>query len=212
MASRSYALERGGPKVLRLTWGRGLRDFEVALGDRRLRLDPAAVRAGTSATLPDGSALHVRYARRSFWSIAFRDDLHVERDGVPVPGSDGDPRVIGRRAARVMAFFGLLRVGFLLLFHLFSRQPGGVPGPVQVVMLSGLALLVLAALAALGLRLAVALGAGLVGLEVGVAVATGVGATPVALLIQLLLVAHLASAWRRMRPRAPRPALGQVFG
>jgi hypothetical protein len=211
MASRSYALERGGPKVLRLTWRRGLRDFEVAFGERLLKLDPAAVRAGTSATLPDGSALHVRYARRSFWSIAFRDDLHVERDGVPVPGSDGDPRVIGRRAARVMAFFGLLRVAFLLLFHLFSRQPG-TPGPVQVLVLSGLALLVLAVLAAYGLRLAVALGAGLVGLEVVVAVAAGVGATPVALLIQILLVAHLASAWRRMRPRAPRPALGQVFG
>src|SRR5512138_1146217 len=106
MPKRKFALERGGPKQLRVSWRRGLRDFEVALdGAGAWRLEPAAVRAGAAVTLPGGATLRVQWVKRRWWSIGFRDALRLERDGVPVPGSDLDPRVVARGGGRLMLLF-----------------------------------------------------------------------------------------------------------
>ncbi|HEY6002395.1 MAG TPA: hypothetical protein VIV57_05925 [Anaeromyxobacter sp.] len=210
MAKRKYALERGGPKRLFVRWRRGFKDFEVAFEGKAWKLDPALLAGGASLTLADGSSLLVQRLKRRWWSIGLRDELHVERDGVPVPGSDGDPRVLGRRAASVLLLFGLLRVLFVGLWFTFQRVGGGgaVLNPVAA---EGALLAVLGILAAFGLRLPVLLGAALLVAELLVSVASGLRVGPFALVIQVLVIVHLVRTWRRMRPRERQPSLASVF-
>lgn len=207
MARKRLALERGGPRRLELRWGWRLRAFQVSFDGTVWQLDRPTLATGVTLVLPDGSSLFVQSVKRRWWSIAFRDELRVERNGVPVPGSDGDPRVIGRGAASVLVFFGLLRFVFVTLWMVFSRPGSLAPNPLA---LEGLTLIVLGILAAFGQRLPIALGAGLLVAEILVFAASGM-LNPVGLLIQVLVIVHLVHAWRRMRPRPPQPSLGSVF-
>jgi hypothetical protein len=214
MTERRYALERGGPKDLRIRWRRGFADLEVALGDGAWRLDRAAVDAGASVVLPGGSTLLVHRVRRRWWSVALRDDLRVERDGVPVPASDGDPRTIGRRAARLILLLALMRVGFVGLWFVFSRtgpEWAGMNVAGAMFLGAGAALVLLAVLAWLGKRLAVALAAGLFSLELAASYAFLGGRPGIGTLILVLVIVHLVQAWQRMRPRAAQPNLASVF-
>lgn len=207
MPSRRFALERGGPKRLRARWRRGPKDFEIAFDDAApWRLDPASLSTGASLVLPDGSSLLVSWIKRRWWWIG-RDELRLERDGVPVPGSDGDPRVIGRGAGSLLLLFGFLR--FVLLWAWSSLQPAVDVG--SLVVLDAAALAVLGILAALGLRLPVLLGAVLLVAETLGAVASGMRVNPLGLLVQALVVVHLFRAFGRMRPRPRQPSVPSVF-
>jgi hypothetical protein len=206
MAKRKYALERGGPKRLFVRWRRGFKDFEVAFDGKAYELERRLLESGASLTLGDGSSLFVQRVKRRWWSIGFRDELRVDRDGVPVPGSDGDPRVVGRGAGGVLILFGLLRLLFLAPWLLFARSPAFLP-----VVAEGIGLTVLGVLALLGLRLPVALGAGLLVAESLALVALGRVPNPAGVVIQVLVVVYLVRAWRRMRPRLPQPSLASVF-
>ncbi|HET8538561.1 MAG TPA: hypothetical protein VFL83_01685 [Anaeromyxobacter sp.] len=216
MASRRYALERGGPRRLRVRWGWRLKGFEVALDGQAWTLDRAAVLAGASITLPGGSTLFVQNVRRRWWSVALRDDLRVDLDGAPVPGSDGHPRTIGRRAASVIALFGLLRLFLVAMWVSLASAPDAnaisASFTFNLAAVDGAVLLVLAIPAALALRPAVVLAAGLLGVELAVSLLFAGGrASGLGVLIQVLVIVHLVDAWRRMRPRSPSPSLAAVF-
>lgn len=210
MATRKFALERGGPKRLELRWRRGLKDFEVSVDGTTWKLEPDAVRAGAAVALAGGSALFVKWDRRRFWSVAFRDDLRVERDGVPLPGSDGDPRVIARRASRVILLFGFLRVLFVGLLQAFDPSAVVASGS-MLVALSGLVLLALGAVAAFGRRLPLAIAAGLLALELAVMLGMSLRLAPTGIVVQALVIVHLVQSWQRARPRVAAPTLGAIF-
>ncbi len=211
MAKRSYALERGGPKVLGLRWGGEMRDFEVTLGAATWKLDRAALAAGATLALPDGSSLLVKKPDRA-WYMLFesRNALIVECDGVPVPGSDGEPRVLGRRVGGLILLFGLARsVGLAVLV----AQPGvqSLARSFLVVAAEGAILVALGILAVAGRRLPVGLAAGLMSVEVLFTLVWGVAPHPLGVLFEMLVIVHLARGWSRMRPRERRPSLAQVF-
>ncbi len=184
-------------------------DVEVSLDGQAWKLDRAGLLAGTTITIPGGSALLVRSVRRRWWSVALRDDLLVELDGVPLPGSDGHPRTIGRRAAILIALVGIVQALGIVLWVVSQHERSGPEPPWSAALASGgPTLLALAALAALGLRLPVLLAAILLGIEV---VASVRGASPAAIVILALVVVHLVGAWNRMRPRASTPSLAKIF-
>jgi hypothetical protein len=225
MASRSYALERGGPKALRLRWGFGMRSFEVTFGDRSWPLDRRQLKDGATIVLPDGSSLLVQRLHRPWYSIDSRSALVVERDGLPVPGSDGDPRVLGRRAGGLIVLFGALRALTLVVMVLSSAETGASPRPVGLspglvpaasravlatAAVGGLLLLVLGVLAILGRRRPVVIAAAVLGLEMPLSLVGG-PPNPVGILIQALVAVHLFRTWKRMAPRERRPSLAQVF-
>jgi hypothetical protein len=201
---RNYALERGGPKRLHLRWRFRHRGFQVTLDQGPAwTIERPSLLAGTTLVLPDGSSLHVRWVKRRWYSIGMRDELRVERDGVPVPGSDGDPRVIGRQVGGLLLVLALLR---LLLFAIAlpsTRAPSNLIGLV----LEGGAVLVLGVLAWSGVRTAALIAAVLFGLEAVVALVAAPGAT----VIQALIAAHLIRAWRKMKPRARIQSLREIF-
>jgi hypothetical protein len=212
MAKRSYAFERGGPKLLHLRWRWRMRDFQVEVGGASWTLDTSSLLGGTTLILADGSSLHVRLSKPSWWSVGRRKELLVERDGVPVPGSDGHPLVIGRRAASLILFFAFLRILFILLWQIFDRSrsaPGG--GLSAVFGLATITLLVLGIIAMFGRRLPVILAAGVFALETVVALAGGVRPNPLGLIILVAVVVELVRAWRRMVPRQRAPSLASVF-
>lgn len=210
MPKRRFAIERGGPKRLELRWKGRLKELRVELDGQVWAPEPAAVRAGTSLTIPGGSTLFVQQVKRKWWSVALRDDLRIELDGVPVPGSDGDPSVLGRRAARLIALFGLVRL--LAGYALVSRgvELSGSPGG-AIILCQGAALMVLALLAGLGLRPAVVLSAGLLAIELVASLVLVSGPSGLGTLIQVLVMVHLFQVWRTMKPRAPVATLASVF-
>jgi hypothetical protein len=88
MPKQSYALEPGGEKKLQLSWELGWKDFKIFINnqpigtiDSKKELD-----AGKHFLLPDQSTLEVRL-KATFYSTG----LELLRNGVPIPGSLGDP-------------------------------------------------------------------------------------------------------------------------
>lgn len=211
MAGRRYALERGGPRELQLRWRWGMRDFEVLLGPSSWKLDRPLLRSGATIVLPDGCSLFVQHVKPPWWSIGRRKELLVERDRVPVPGSDGHPRVVGRRAARLILLFAFLRIFFIVLWGAFQRGGPRWGGLLAFLPLEAVVLTVLGILAAFGFRLPVVLAAGLFALEVLVVFASGNTPNPIGVLILVIVIVNLVSAWRRMSPRRREPSLASVF-
>jgi hypothetical protein len=99
MPIRQFALEPGGP--LRLAVRIEGEVVDLAFDGARLggfRSDMEAD-AGRTFLLPDGSSLHVeRFAPAK---------LHILRNGVPVPGSDGDFATRARSVANWVMFSGV---------------------------------------------------------------------------------------------------------
>jgi hypothetical protein len=166
--------------------------------------------------LPDGSSLLVRLVKPAWWSVGRHRQLLVERDGMPLPGSDGHPLAVGRRAGRLILFLVVLRVLFFMLWRLFDQQGRSGGGSVGVfgalLPLETPILLVLGIAALFGRRLPVALAAGLFALEAfALLVASGGVPNPFGLLIQVLVTVELVRAWREMAPRQRVPSLASVF-
>jgi len=204
MASRSYALESGGPKRLRLSWRLGLRDFRVAEGDSSWALDRAALRQGVTIVLGDGSSLLVKVQRPPWWSVGMGREILLECDGAAVPGSDGHPRQVGRRAARLILLFALLQFALLLLLGIFSPQRARTDLEL-VILLSPFALTALGAFAFFGSRLAVLLASLFFALQLVLALVGDGRPNPTAIVIQAAVAASLGTAWSRMRPRSAKP-------
>ena len=199
MRTQRFALERRGPKRLEVRWPRG-RGAEILLdGALAGAVGPDALAIGGRLALPDGSRLTVRRVARRWWSVAFRDEVLLERGGAPVPGSDGDPRTIGRRAGRLLLLYGFAVAVLTLLFRIFSRPGthlgGGHEGP---------ALLLFGVLALLGQRWPILLGAVLILADSALALAQDGLASPVGLLVRGLVAFHLVQAWQRTAPPPER--------
>jgi hypothetical protein len=91
--SRSYAIERGGPARLVLSWEGSYRAIRVSLDGVDVEVDPKKLDA---VKLPDGSTVALKM--RGMLGIEIR------RNGEVLPGSDLDPRRVLKNAA----FLGLL--------------------------------------------------------------------------------------------------------
>lgn len=204
MGKRNYALERGGPKRIHLRWRLRFRDFRVAFDEGPAwTLDRGSLFTGATLVLPDGSSLFVRRVKRPWYSIGLRDELRVERDGVPVPGSDGDPRVIGRQVGSLLFVLALLR---LLVVAAAAPSTREVTFILWMLAETGL-VLILGVLAWLGVRRAVVVAAGLFALETMPAII----ALPAAGVIQALIAVHLIIAWRNMKPKVKVANLREIF-
>lgn len=102
MPKKQFALEAGGPKRLHLKWKGIWKNMEVRLDEQLLGTveNQAMLKQGRSFALPDGSQLLVKL------TSGVGAELQVSRDGVPLPGSGGDPVARVATAAHVMMFIG----------------------------------------------------------------------------------------------------------
>jgi len=145
--SRAFPLDRGGPERLTLSWEGPYGDARAALdGVDCASFDTAKLRRrGDTVALPDGSKLFVR--------VRGLLGLEVRRDGVALPGSDFDPKIVLRNAGILLVVIGGPIDAMTDAVRVSRGGPIGWP-----VWLDG-AMLVLGVATALGLRFALALGA-----------------------------------------------------
>ena len=217
MARRRYALERGGPRRLEVRWRWRRRDMEVLLDGARVAgpFDRAAFERGATFMLPDATTLTVRWVKPAWWTFSAGAELRVERQGVPVPRSDGDPHVIGRRAARVVGAFGMLTFLFAVGWRFFAKPGVAQPGALLGVAAEGLLLLFLALLGLFGLRFPILVAAILFGLNalaaVGFGLQEGSVPSPIGLFIQIAVAIFLFRSWRRMKPLPPPVEVARIF-
>lgn len=207
MPTRTFRLEEGGPKRLELSWRGNFEHFQVRVDGGLLgESERQALSRGESWRLPDGSQLGVKLHHEGFRLLL------VEREGRPVPGSEGHPTAAARSAAWWLLF---LCFGFLLWDYFVLRTRTELTG------VTGLQVLSLAASGAIGLSGLVALRRPGVGLLAGILFAAlrtveagsrwqpyGV---PRALLLLLVLLFPVLSALYVLKRAptvsgAPRPA------
>jgi hypothetical protein len=88
MPSKRYAVDRGGPRRLEITWQNPWKDMTIRFDEQPV--GAIATRqellAGRQFKLPDKSTLRIQLVKRSIDS-----ELHILRDGRAVPGSFTDP-------------------------------------------------------------------------------------------------------------------------
>jgi hypothetical protein len=216
MTTRRFALERGGPRRLEVRWRWPRRDARVSLDGVPVGapLDRRTFLRGRTLALPDGTALIVRWAKPEWWSVGLGGELRLERQGVPVPGSDGDPPVVARRAARLAGFFGAL---MLLIGGAWALAAKAAAAATWAVVLGaeGLVVLVLAVVGAFGVRGAILAAAVVLAFD-GVAQSAlvlwvGGYPNPLGLAIRAAMVVQLVRSWRRMRALPAPVEVARVF-
>jgi len=91
MIRRVFAFERGGAERLEISWKPFWKDAQVTLDGTVVGKfeTKRQLEAGDTFALPDGSQLHVQLKVIVFVP---RPELHLRRNGEPLPGSDGDPK------------------------------------------------------------------------------------------------------------------------
>lgn len=99
MPSKRYALEPKGEPRLEVSWKWNYKDVVVKLDGFEVgRIDtPQELKLGRTFALIDGSTLHVQLA-----DSLHRKELLLTRNGVPLPGSSGDPDTVIKTAAGVL--------------------------------------------------------------------------------------------------------------
>lgn len=125
MPTKKFALEKGGPERLEVEWRGNFKDFEVRLDGVLLgSFDNAkALKAGGSFSLEDGSTLEVKLA------TALVPELHLTRNGAPVPGSAADPEQRVQAAAGMIFFISGVNTVLGLLagaFNIYFLQSMGL--------------------------------------------------------------------------------------
>lgn len=110
MPTKSYAIERGGPKRLTLDWQRGFKDIQVTFDGQPLGviLDQKALKEGARFKLPDGSTLDI-------YKKANRATISITQDGLQIPDSAEDPF----KKVQAAGTISLSIAGFTLLSTLF---------------------------------------------------------------------------------------------
>ncbi len=119
MAVQTFALEKGGPRRLLLSWKISWRDMQIRL-DGSLIGEIATqqeLRQGHEFTLPDGSTLSVKLVNRMLWS-----ELQVLRDGVPLPASQTDPETRLRASYGVLYFIAAINIVVGLVAEIFQVE------------------------------------------------------------------------------------------
>lgn len=114
MPKQMFALEKGAPKNLELSWKGMWKNFEITLDGQVIGgfENQKALKEGQTFTLPDGSSLEIKLAR-SFMGT----QLNVLRNDEPLPGTAGDPETKMKSVYGLIYFVaGLnLLLGFLSL-------------------------------------------------------------------------------------------------
>src|SRR4051812_28360628 len=95
--SRSYAIVRGGPARLVLSWAGSFRDARVTFDGVDVPCDAKKLEA---VRLPDGSTLTIKMRGML--------GLEIRRDGDVLPGSDLDPARVLRNAALLAGLLALI--------------------------------------------------------------------------------------------------------
>lgn len=88
---KEFAFEPHGLKRLRVRYAWNIANAEVFLDGQKIAAfsSKADFQRGTTCKLPDGSTLTVRFG--SVDGAPFLKGVHAVRNGVPLPGSAGDP-------------------------------------------------------------------------------------------------------------------------
>lgn len=115
MAKQTFALERGGAKRLEVSWGGFFKNVQVTLDGAPVGsfATKKQLEAGNTFTLPDGSQLQVQLKRESMVQ-----ELHVLRNGSPLPGSASEPEQRVAAATGMLYFIGALNAALGLVGEL----------------------------------------------------------------------------------------------
>ncbi len=117
MPTLRYALDTNGPKRLLLSWEGQYRDFTIKLDDQVVGqgLGAKELAAGHTLALPDGSTLHLQTA-----GVPLVNELRVQRNGRPLPGSATDPASRVKAAWQVIFLIAGLNLVLGLIAAVFS--------------------------------------------------------------------------------------------
>ena len=156
---KSFAFERGGANRLEISWKGVWREVQVKLDGAPLGTfsTKESLEAGRTFELADGSRLHVRLK-----NARTQQELHVSRDGTPLPGSADGPEERIEGASTALNVLAALNIAVGSLAELgeitFLRQMGAGYGSVAGgAVLVGLAWLVKSKHSPGALRLALSL-------------------------------------------------------
>lgn len=121
MPKQRYALEKGGPKCLEISFTAGWRDFTIAHNAEHVATitDPDELKRGVTVALADGSSLSVRV-------VGYKTILH--RNGQPLPGSGPGSRPPHAPAYTMVFLMGLLTLGGGLM-GVMGRGPALADSP-----------------------------------------------------------------------------------
>jgi len=88
MPKIKYAIEKGGPERLEISWKGSWKEFTIRLDGNEVGSisDLEQLREGQEFCLEDGSCLKVQLARRTIFPY-----LHILRDGRPLPSLGPEP-------------------------------------------------------------------------------------------------------------------------
>ena len=116
MPEKAFSLEPGGPERLSVSWRGGFKDLTVSFDGQLVASfeQPKELKSPQAVTLPDGSRLEVQVVTTLF------PELHLVRDGEPIPGSAGDPATRHAAAWGMVAAIAGLNVAIGLLVEVFD--------------------------------------------------------------------------------------------
>jgi len=122
---KEFALDKGGPKRLAVSWSGIWKNVTVSLDGAPLgdpMSDFKALKIGRDYALPDGRTLRVQFEQKLGGG-----GLAVSIDGRPLPGAGNDPReAIKAAAITLWVVAGLnLVLGFVLMGMVGGRVDGG---------------------------------------------------------------------------------------
>ncbi|MBN1920933.1 MAG: hypothetical protein JW892_06790 [Anaerolineae bacterium] len=119
MPMQAFALEAGGEKRLEISWKGMWKNVTVSLDGAPLGVIPSqkALSAGQEFQAPDGSTIKVQLVNKLMTT-----ELHVLRDGQPLPGSAADPRTKLKNAYGMIYFVAGLNLVLGLVTTLFDVE------------------------------------------------------------------------------------------
>lgn len=109
MPESKFALEREGPKRITIQTAGANAPFVVFFDDREVAtVERAEAERIHVLSLPDGSTLELRYEKRGAWGNSY--ELHLLRNGAPLPGSVGDPVERAKQGGYLLFFIAALNL------------------------------------------------------------------------------------------------------
>jgi len=119
MPKQSFAFEAGGEKRLEVSWKGLFKDVNVSLDSQSIGVIPnqKALSAGQEFRLVDGSTIKIQLVSK-LWG----NELHVLRNGQPLPGSSADPHTRWKNAYWMVYFVAGLNLVLGLVSFLFSVE------------------------------------------------------------------------------------------
>jgi len=115
MPTLKYSLERGGPRRLEISWHgnyASMRDVIIKLDGSLITVISSAseLQGGKDLALPDGSTLSVISVKNRIFNFIKSEEIHVSRNGLPIPGSPADSAHLAKAAALSAYIKGFLSV------------------------------------------------------------------------------------------------------